>query len=99
MRYSAGTSLATLEQAVIEATDAFNEASAAWKVAEQARVEAQASLEKAQRALDDAYAELKSRAPAGYWKDAAPRIGFSIGSRSRDEGFKAVARAITAAAE
>jgi len=94
MRYSSGTSLATLEQAVIEATDAFNEATLAWRNAEKERLEVQNRLEKAQRELDHAYVELKSRAPGGHWKDAAPRIGLLRGAN--DEGFKAVARALSA---
>ena len=94
MRYSSGTSLATLEQAVIEATDVFNEANTARKLAEKNWLETQIKLEKAQRALDDAYAELKSRAPGGHWKDAPPRIGFH--PAAKEEGFKAVARALSA---
>ena len=92
MRYSSGTSLATLEQAVIEATDAFNETTQAWRKAEKERLEAQNRLEKAQRELDNAYVELKSRAPGGHWK--APRI--ELFSAAKDEGFKAVARALSA---
>src|SRR6185437_15047890 len=94
MRYSSGTSLASLEQAVIEATDAFNETTLAWRKAEKERLEAQNRLEKTQRELDNAYVELKSRAPGGHWKDAAPRIG--LFREAKDEGFKAVARALSA---
>lgn len=92
MKYQAGTSLADLERGVIEATDAFRDACEIWKTADRDRIEAQGKLEKAQQALDEAFSDLRSRAPGGLW--ATSRVNARLAGPAAVE--RALARQIAA---